>query len=140
LLSCAGLTLLAGSLSAADAPQLQLAKGNKLVLIGNTLAERQQHFGNFETLLHSRFPELNLVVRNLGWSSDELTLRPRSKDFNDHGHKLTDLKPQVILAFFGFHESFGGEQGLAKFKKDLEAFIQETTSTKYGGENPPQLV
>jgi glucose/arabinose dehydrogenase len=140
LLSCAGLTLLAGSLSAADAPKLKLAKGNKVVLIGNTLAERQQHFGNFETLLHSRFPDLNLVVRNLGWSADELALRPRSKDFADHGHKLTDHKPQVILAFFGFNESFGGEAGLAKFKSDLEKFIQETTTTKYDGENPPQLV
>ena len=72
---------------AADGPQLKLEKGSKIVLIGNTLAERQQHFGNFETLLHARFPEHNLVVRNLGWSADELTLRPRSQAFADHGHK-----------------------------------------------------
>lgn len=125
---------------AADGPQLKLEKGSKIVLIGNTLAERQQHFGNFETLLHARFPEHNLVVRNLGWSADELTLRPRSQAFADHGHKLTDHKPDVIFAFFGFNESFGGEQGLAKFKGDLDKFIQETTTTKYNGENPPQLV
>ncbi|QDU30823.1 Membrane bound L-sorbosone dehydrogenase [Anatilimnocola aggregata] len=141
LLLCTGLlTLALNRATAADAPQLKLAKGNKIVLIGNTLAERQQHFGHFETLLHSRFPELNLVVRNLGWSADELTLRPRSKDFNDHGHKLTDHKPDVILAFFGFNESFGGEKGLEKFKGDLQNFIQETTTTKYNGLSAPQLV
>lgn len=128
------------SSASAEAPPLKLSKGNKIVLIGNTLAERQQHFGHFETLLHARFPELNLVVRNLGWSADELALRPRSKDFNDHGHLLTDHKPDVILAFFGFNESFGGEKSLPKFKADLEKFIQETTTTKYNGMNPPQLV
>jgi hypothetical protein len=131
---------LIGVSAAAEGPPLKLAKGNKIVLIGNTLAERQQHFGNFETLLHARFPELNLVVRNLGWSADELTLRPRSASFADHGHKLTDHKPDVIFAFFGFNESFGGEKGLPKFKADLEKFIQETATTKYNGNAPPQLV
>src|SRR4051794_23263954 len=58
----------AGALAhAADAPKLTLQKGDHVVLIGNTLAERMQYFGNFETLLHSRFPELELVVRDLGW-------------------------------------------------------------------------
>ncbi|WP_425615517.1 PVC-type heme-binding CxxCH protein [Anatilimnocola sp. NA78] len=141
LLLGSGLLMFAATaVSAADAPQLKLTKGNKIVLIGNTLAERQQHFGNFETLLHSRFPELNLVVRNLGWSADELTLRPRSKDFNDHGHKLTDHQPDVILAFFGFNESFAGEAGLAKFKTDLENFVKETITTKYNHNTPPKLV
>ena len=118
---------------AADAPQLKLAKGDHVVLIGNTLAERMQYFGHFETLLHSRFPELELVVRNLGWSADELTLRPRSQDFKDHGHTLADHKADVILAFFGFNESFAGEKGLPKFEADLEKFITETLATKYNG-------
>src|SRR5688572_28302936 len=121
-------------------PKLTLAKGNKIVLIGNTLAERMQYFGNWETLLHSRFPELELVVRDLGWSADELTLRPRSKDFQDHGHRLEDHKPDVIVAMFGFNESFAGEKGLKKFEADLEKFIKETTSTKYNGAAAPQLV
>src|SRR5262245_16531209 len=87
----------------ADEPKLKLAKGNHVVLIGNTLAERMQYFGHFEALLHSRFPELELVVRDLGWSADELMLRPRSQDFKDHGHTLEDHKADVILAFFGFN-------------------------------------
>ena len=67
------------NLSVAAEPQLKLQKGDHVVLIGNTLAERMQYFGNFETNLHSRFPELELVVRNLGWSADEVALRPRSQ-------------------------------------------------------------
>src|SRR5262245_58119297 len=71
----------------AEKERLELKKGDRLVLIGNTLAERMQYFGHWEALLHARFPEHELVVRNLGWSADEITLRPRSASFADHGHK-----------------------------------------------------
>ncbi len=132
---------LAGSVAMAQAPKtLELNKGDRIAIIGNTLAERMQYFGNFETLLHQRFPKHELVVRNLGWSADELTLRPRSAGFQDHGHTLKDHKPDVILAFFGFNESFAGPPGLDKFKNDLNAFIDETTKTAYNGKEPPRLV
>jgi hypothetical protein len=129
-----------GPAAAAEAPRLELRKGDRVVLIGNTLAERMQHFGHFETLLHSRFPEHELVVRDLGWSADELALRPRSAGFEDHGHTLKDEKPDVVLAAFGFNESFGGPEGLDRFKTDLEAFLRETTTTAYNGKAPPRLV
>jgi glucose/arabinose dehydrogenase len=140
------LTLLAAAWFCSPAPaaaetKLELRKGDKIVLIGNTLAERMQYYNHWETLLHSRFPDLDLTVRNLGWSADELTLRPRSQDFKDHGHNLTDHKPDVILAFFGFNESFGGEAGLAKFQADLDKFIADAKGTKFAGkEQAPQLV
>ncbi|MEW4563368.1 PVC-type heme-binding CxxCH protein [Bremerella sp. JC770] len=122
--------------SATQAAQLELKKGDKIVYIGNTLAERMQYFPHFETRLQARFPELNLVVRDLGWSADEITLRPRSKDFYDHGTRLEDHKPDVIMAFFGFNESFAGEKGLAKFEKDLEKFIADTKKSQYDGKSP----
>jgi len=131
---------LATGVARADAPALKLAKGDRIVIVGNTLAERMQQFGNLEALLYSRFPGLDLVVRDLGWSGDELTVKMRSQDFQDHGHNLTDHKPSVLVACFGFNESFGGPAGLAKFEQDLEKFIQESTSTKYDGVAPPRLV
>src|SRR5262249_27410117 len=91
-------------------------------------------------LLHCGFPDLELIVRNLGWSADEVGLRPRSLDFAHHGDTLAGLKPDVVLAFFGFNESFAGKEGLPQFEKQLEAFIKEITSTNYNGKNPPQLV
>jgi glucose/arabinose dehydrogenase len=123
-----------------EPPRLELRKGDRIILIGNTLAERMQYFGNFETRLQSRFPELNLVFHDLGWSADELTLRPRSAGFKDHGHTLEDEKPDVIIAAFGFNESFAGPKGLDKFKRDLERFINESTTTKYNGKAAPKLV
>jgi len=121
LFVCAFAALI-GSTSFAES-RLRLEQGDHVVIVGNTLAERMQYFGAFETLLHSRFPELQLVVRNLGWSADELSLRPRSKDFVDHGHTLADHKPNVLIAMFGFNESFAGPAGVAKFEADLERFL-----------------
>ena len=124
----------------ADKPKLELHKGDRIILIGNTLAERMQYYGHFETLLHARFPALELVVHNLGYSADELTLRPRQARFDDHGHTLKDEKPDVLVAMFGFNESFAGPAGLGKFKSDLEKFITTSTTTKYNGNAPPRLV
>ncbi|MBX6314458.1 MAG: HEAT repeat domain-containing protein [Isosphaeraceae bacterium] len=136
----AALACAAGRTAADEPPRLELHKGDRIILIGNTLAERMQHFPHFETLLYSRFPDLELVVRDLGWSADELTLRPRSRGFDDHGHTLQDEKPDVLIVAFGFNESFAGPKGLDKFKKDLENFIRESTTTKYNGKAPPRLV
>ena len=145
LLGAAALVFFALAAGAATArtdskPDLVLKKGDRIILIGNTLAERMQYFGHFETLLHARYPELELVVHNLGYSADELNLRPRQAHFNDHGHTLKDEKPDVLIAAFGFNESFAGLPGLAKFKKDLENFIKTSTSTNYNGNAPPRLV
>ncbi len=107
----------------ADAPRLALQSGDRVIIVGNTLAERMQYFNHWEALLHSRFPQLKLYVRNLGWSADEITLRPRSKDFQDHGHTLAQHDPSVLIAMFGFNESFAGPAGLARFEADLEKFL-----------------
>jgi len=132
------LLLTAKSTQAAE--KLELKKGDRIIIIGNTLAERMQYFGNFETYLDGRLPELELVVHNLGWSADEIALRPRQAAFQDHGHELKDEKPDVVIAAFGFNESFAGPKGLDKFKADLDAFIKTATTTSYNGKNPPKLV
>jgi hypothetical protein len=115
---------------AAD-PLLTVKPGDKIVLIGNTLAERETYFGHIETRLHARFPKHKLVVRNLGWSADTITLRLRSLDFEDHGHTLKDHDPDAIFAFFGFNESFAGEAGVEKFKADLKTFLADLKRLHY---------
>ena len=44
---------------------LELKQGDHVVWIGNTLAERMQYFGDIESRLHARYPNHNLIVRNL---------------------------------------------------------------------------
>jgi putative heme-binding domain-containing protein len=120
--------------------RLEFHKGDRIAVIGNTLADRLQHFGHLEATLHYRFPEHNLVVRDLGFSGDTLTERPRSDNFGTPDEWLTRVQADVVFAFFGYNESYAGESGLPQFRKDLEAFIDHTLSQKYNGKSAPQLV
>jgi len=108
-------------------------------LVGNTLAERMQYFNHFETLLMLRFPDLQLRVRNLGWSGDALTLQPRPLNFGDASKHLLQQKADVILAFFGASESFAGEAGLPQFERDLETYLRTHGAAIYNGKTPPRL-
>ncbi len=105
--------------------------GDKVVILGNTLAERMQYFNYWETLLHRRFPQQKLVVRNLGWSGDTIGSRMRSQDFQDHGHTLVDHQPNLILAMFGYSESFAGQSGIAAFEEKLIQFVDDLKTLKY---------
>ncbi|MFT5466372.1 MAG: mono/diheme cytochrome c family protein/glucose/arabinose dehydrogenase [Verrucomicrobiales bacterium] len=147
--------------------QLLVKKGDHIVLIGSGLASRMNHFGHFETEMFLRFPDQELIIRNMGDEGNTPAFRPhasRSKedqyafpggkelvkkefqvDSRPQGHFetpdqwLTRLEADTIIAFFGFNSSFEGQRGLERFKKELEAFIQHTLSQKYNGETIPQL-
>lgn len=133
------LVLLSSSVAAAE-PQFKLKRGDHICLIGNTLADRMQHDGWLETLLQHRFPKHELVIRNLGYSADEIALRPREQNFGSPDMHLTHSKADVIFAFFGYNESFSGEAGLATFRKQLEGFLDNSVKQKYNGTSAPRVV
>jgi lysophospholipase L1-like esterase len=87
-------------------------------------------FGHFETLLHARFPEKELVFRNFGRPADEVANRQRANDYTKLDDPLFTFNPDTFLCFFGFNESFAGPLGVEKFKADYEKFIDEY-SQKY---------
>ncbi|WP_165073174.1 PVC-type heme-binding CxxCH protein [Paludisphaera rhizosphaerae] len=118
-------------------PRLELAKGAHVSVIGNTLPDRMQHTGWLEAVMHSRFPDHELTVRNLAFSGDELTIRLRSAAFGTPDEWLTKNRTDVVCAFFGYNESYGG---LAQFRTDLDEFIKHTLAQKYNGESAPKLV
>ncbi len=122
------------------AAALEIRPGDHLCLIGNTLAERMQHDGWLETVLQSRFPKHRLMIRDLGFSGDELGIRLRSAGFGSPDEWLSKHKADVVFAFFGYNESFAGQAGLDKFKKDLDDFIKHTLGQKYNGKTAPRLV
>jgi putative heme-binding domain-containing protein len=149
---------------AAPPAKLEIRAGDHVCIIGNTMADRMQHDGWLETYLHARFPSYDLTFRNLGFSGDELTLRLRSQSFGtpdqwlagsapvpepnrlttrkgvrDNRFETTNTRADVVLAFFGYNESFAGEAGLEKFKRDLDAFVKHTLAQKYNGKTAPRL-
>lgn len=148
-----------------ESPAVSLEKGSRIVLIGNNLGSRMMNFGHFETEMHVRFPDSLLFIRNMCDGGDTPGFRPHSgrnspwafpgaekfqTEFahpsGSEGHFetpdqwLTRLKADIIIAFFGYNESFQGEQGLENYRGELEAFIQHTRNQKYNGTAPPQLV
>jgi mono/diheme cytochrome c family protein/glucose/arabinose dehydrogenase len=148
----------------AEATALQLRKGSHIVLIGNNLASRMINYGHFETELHLRYPDSLLFIRNMADGGNTPGFRPHSgrvspwafpgaEQFQDElahfsgseGHFetedewLTRLGADIILAFFGYNESFEGEQGLETYKAELDAFVKHTLSQKYNGSTAPQL-
>jgi mono/diheme cytochrome c family protein/glucose/arabinose dehydrogenase len=140
------------------------AKGERMVMIGNGLGERMIDHGYLEADLYLRFPDKNLVIRNLCRPGDTPgfrphpsrksqwafpgaeKFRPQNKPHAGQGHYptpdewLTNLKADTILAFFGYNESFDGPDGLANFKGELDAFVTHTLGQKYNGTSAPKLV
>ena len=151
------------------AADLEIQKDTRVVLLGNGLGSRMLRFGYFESEMHRRYPGEHLVIRNLCDEGDTAAFRPnagranpwafpggdkfrRLVETNDNwggnsgaGHFpepdgwLKQLKPDIIVAFFGFNESFEGPAGLPNFKAELEAFVNHTLKQKYNGKDVPKL-
>jgi glucose/arabinose dehydrogenase/lysophospholipase L1-like esterase len=139
------------------AAPFQLRNKDHIAIIGNTLAERMQYDGWLETMLHARFPKHKLVVRNLGFSGDDITTRLRSKNFGTPDEWLrgqaapiggyednrldgANTKADVIFAFFGYNESYAGQEGLSAFQQQLGDWLAHTLAQKYNGKSAPRVV
>ncbi len=122
-----------------QAPKFALKPGDKIAIIGNSLADRMQHDGWLETYLQSTYPTGQLVFRNLGYTGDQVHYRPRAHEgFGDSDTHLTNVGASVIFAFFGYNESFDDKP--AEFKKQLVAFIDHSRKQKYDKKAAPRLV
>jgi putative heme-binding domain-containing protein len=119
---------------------LKLKPGDRIALIGNGLLEQSQHHGYFESLLYARHPTHDLVVRNLAWAGDTADLQPRPANFASTEQHLTHERADVILASFGFNESFAGEAGLSEFKASLGKYLESLKSKAFNGETAPRIV
>lgn len=143
---------------------LKIKKGDHIILIGNNLGSRMMNFGHFETEMHLRYPDSLLYIRNMCDGGNTPGFRPHSGrpspwafpgaekfqtelarnsdsqgDYETPDQWTTRHKADIIIAFFGFNESFQGKQGLANYKAELDAFIKHTLSEKYNGVTAPQL-
>ena len=84
------------------------------------------------------FPQNELVFRNLAASGDEVATWHRSQDFGTRDEWLKKEKADVIFAFYGYNESFKGDEGLPKFKADLDKFLKATLTANYSGKGTPR--
>jgi glucose/arabinose dehydrogenase/plastocyanin len=130
--------LVAGSGLAAR--PLQIHKGESIVILGNTFAERMQLFGYFETFLHCRFSDHRLRVRNMGWSADEVGSRIRPMGFPGLSGELKEHRADLLILCFGFNESFAGAAGVEGYQAGLTRFLKELQGEQFNGRSAPRIV
>ena len=128
------------SVCGAEPEKISLQKGDHVAIIGEGLADRLQHDGWLETLLQKAYPQNELVIRNLAFSGDEVVSRVLTDTGATREQWLANIKADVVLAFYGFNESFAGEAGLAKFKQELDGFLKDKLKANYSGKGAPRLV
>lgn len=130
----------AAALSAATPLPLKVEKGARIVLIGNTLIERMQDHAWFEGMVLQRFAAEEPVIRTLAWPGDEITVQPRPQDYGDMHHHLAEARADIIIAGYGFNESFRGKEGLSDFEHNLRIFIAGLRAHQYNGRTAPLVV
>ncbi len=143
---------------------IDLEPGDRIAFIGGNLCSRMMQFGHFETEIQLSHPDHQLFIRNMCDGGDTPGFRPHSgrnspwvfpgaEKFQDEfaqpsgseGHFeypdewLTRLKCNVVIAFFGFSESFAGNTGLDQFSHEIDAFVNHTLSQQYNGGESPRL-
>lgn len=124
--------------SPAEGPEpFEFRDGDRLCIVGNTFAERMALYGRFEARLQCAYPEKRLVVRNLGWSADEVGLQPRPLNFGSQDDHLRAQKASVVVMCFGLNEAYGD---LATFERDYDAMVERTRAQKYDGVAPPRVI
>ncbi|MGZ8921178.1 MAG: PVC-type heme-binding CxxCH protein, partial [Limisphaerales bacterium] len=137
--SFAGLCLAVCSLLAQDptsAPAqpltgqgFQFKDGDRVVFLGDTMMEREQKHGYIETMLTSRLQGKKVIFRNLAWSADTVlgesraSFDPPEKGFERLKEQLQAVKPTVAFLSYGMAESFRGEQGVEKFRKEMNTLM-----------------
>ena len=120
-------------------PKFELRDGDRVVFLGNTLIERAQKYGYWETMLTARYPNKNITFRNLGWSGD--TVWAESRGIFDPpavGYKrmiehVGRLKPTVIFLGYGGNEAFAGKKGLPAFIKQYNKLLDDLTKSSAKG-------
>ena len=91
-------------LPASELP-LKFLKGERVAFLGNSFAERMNLFGHFETLLHTRFADQELIVRNFARPAEEVGIQQRSADYTALDDPQLAFGADTYFCFFG-HRRF----------------------------------
>jgi len=116
-------------------PSFELKSGDRIIFLGNTLIERAQKYGCWESVFMRSFPKAKLSFRNLGWSADTVwsdsrgIFDPPAIGYQRILKQVKDLKPNLILLGYGGNEAYAGEAGLPAFQKQLLKLLKDLKPT-----------
>ena len=121
---------------------LQFLQSERIGFLGNSSAERMNLFGHFETLLHTRFSDKELVVRNFARPAEEVGVQQRSADYTALDDPQLAFGADTYFCFFGFNESYKGPEGIDTFKQQYKQYLDTMTSRypRDDEKSPPRFI
>ncbi|MDB6173388.1 MAG: rane-bound dehydrogenase domain protein [Chthoniobacteraceae bacterium] len=146
-------------LSHAASP-FEIREGDRVLLIGDTLLEREAAFGALETRIDEQFADRKFTVRNLAFSADtpagwsRASFDPAAKGFDRVKEELDLVKPTVAILGYGMAASlqeitdrsgdislnrdpvrYGAEpMNAARFKKELGQLMDAIEASSGGSD------
>ena len=127
-LSIVSLLLTAFAQTACLSTQAEIAfnAGDTVLFYGNSMVERLGEHGELEALVQLAHPDKKLHFRSLAWTGDEVGYRLRPEGYEEHLKSLLKQWPaNVVIVGFGMNEAFAGAAGLAEFRSQLSAYLDQ---------------
>jgi lysophospholipase L1-like esterase len=116
--------------SAAPDSSFEFHDADRVMLLGNTLIEREQRYGHFETWLNLALGDKTVTVRNLGWSGDTVFGHARSyfgppaEGIERLTKHLELVKPNVAILCYGSELAFERLSGLPEFLSGYRSLLE----------------
>jgi len=102
---------------------------DRVVLLGSTIIEREQKFGELETQLTLALGDKKISVRNLGWSGDSVFgvarsyFGPPSEGIERLSKHLELFKPTVLVTCYGHDVALDRDAKISDFITGYEALL-----------------
>ena len=155
---CAFIVFQPSAQAAGENRKLTLADGDRVLLIGDVLIERENNYGLIETKMRQEFPGKKFSVRNLGYSGDtplgasRASFDPVAKGLDRLKEQLEVVKPTVAVIGYGMAASleeltyrkndpalnpdparYGTEHTPARLKREVAQLMELITQNSPGG-------
>jgi hypothetical protein len=150
--------LVLASIAGAAERKLEINDGDRVLLIGDVLVERENNYGYIESKMRREFAGKRFAVRNLGYSGDSplgasrASFDPVEKGVDALKEQLAVVKPTVAILGYGMAASlddltyrkndpvlnpdpvrYGVEHSPAKFRTELLALMDLITAASPEG-------
>jgi putative heme-binding domain-containing protein len=116
------------------AEPFEIKEGDRVLLLGDALLERENTYGYLETRMQEQFPDRHFTVRNLSWSGEtprgwsRASFDSPDKGFERLKEDIAKVKPTVVFLGFGMAASL---QELTDRSGDITL---NPDPTRYGAE------
>jgi len=153
--------LLVSTVGAVAAP-FEIKDGDRVLLLGDALLERENTYGDLELRMHEQFPQAHFTVRNLSWSGEtpkgwsRASFDPPAAGWQRLKEQITSVRPTVVFLGFGMAASLqeitdrSGDMSLnpdpvrygaepmtaARFKKELAELMDAIDQVGNAPEQP----